>query len=251
MGGISDDDFFWEIHRGLPREGPGDNASTQRALSYLTLPKAPDILDIACGPGMQTIELARTTRGRITALDTHQPFLDEVQRRAVAAGLADRIATVRASMAAIPFADARFDAIWCEGAIYMLGLETALHEWRRLLRPAGHVAVTHPCWLKAEIPTGARALWQGEGFEMATIEANLATIARAGYTVVKHFVLPSSAWWDDYYTPIEAKLPSLLARHANDPAARRRIDEARMEIDGYRRFGDSYGYVFFVMRSNA
>src|SRR6202051_4651832 len=100
MGGISDDDFFWQIHRDLPREGPGDNASTRRALACLTLPEAPAILDIACGPGMQTIDLARTTRGRITALDTHQPFLDEVQRRAVAAGLADRITIVRASMAA-------------------------------------------------------------------------------------------------------------------------------------------------------
>ena len=170
MAGLPDDDFFWEIHRGLPREGPGDNASTRRALSYLPLPKAPDILDIACGPGMQTIELAGTTGGRITALDTHQPFLDEVQRRAVAAGLVDRIATIRASMAAIPIADTRFDAIWCEGAIYMLGLETGLAQWRRLLRPAGYVALTHPCWLKAGIPTGARALWQDEGFEMTPDE---------------------------------------------------------------------------------
>jgi len=234
MAGIPDDDFFWQIHRGLPREGPGDNASTRRALSCLTLPKTPDILDIACGPGMQTIELAGTTRGRITALDTHQPFLAEVKRRTVAAGLADRIATVRASMAAIPFPDASFDAIWCEAAMYMLGLERALREWRRLLRPGGYVGATHPCWLKADVPAGARALWQDEGFEMTSIDESLTAIVLAGYAVVEHFVLPSSAWWDDYYTPIEAKLPSLLARYGSDPAARGRIDEVRIEIEGYR-----------------
>ena len=249
MAGMSEDDFFWQIHQGLPREGPGDIASTRRALSYLRLPQAPDLLDIACGPGMQTIELARMTDGRITALDTHQPFLDEVKHRAVAAGLVDRITTVRASMAAIPFGDEGFDAIWCEGAIYMLGLAEALRQWRRLLRPAGFVTATHPCWLKAEIPAGARALWRDEAFEMTTVEANLAIIALSGYAVLAHFVLPSSAWWDDYYAPMEAKLPALLARHGDDLAARQRIDEARREINTYRSYGDVYGYVFIVMQA--
>ena len=148
------------------------------------------------------------------------------------------------------FADRSFDLIWCEGAIYILGLASGLQQWRRLLRPGGYVAVTHPCWLKADVPAGARALWQDEGFDMTTVEANLATIGRAGYGIVDHFVLPPSAWWDDYYTPIEAKLPALRARNGNDPAARRRIDEAQAEIDTYRRYGDSYGYVFFVMRQS-
>ena len=250
MGGIPDDDFFWQIHKDLPREGPGDNASTRRAFSRLTLPTAPRVLDIACGPGMQTVELARICDGRIVALDTHRPFLDQLRRRAAAAGVDDRVSAVQASMAAVPFADRSFDLIWCEGAIYILGLASGLQQWRRLLRPGGYVAVTHPCWLKADVPAGARALWQDEGFDMTTVEANLATIGRAGYGIVDHFVLPPSAWWDDYYTPIEAKLPALRARNENDPAARRRIDEAQAEIDTYRRYGDSYGYVFFVMRQS-
>ena len=45
-------EVFWEIHRGLPREGPGDNASTRRAFLMLKeLPKNPRILDIGCGTG--------------------------------------------------------------------------------------------------------------------------------------------------------------------------------------------------------
>jgi len=248
VGGIADDDFFWQIHQDLPREGPGDNASTRRAFSSLTLPTAPDVLDIACGPGMQTGELARICDGRIVALDTHRPFLDELRRRAAAAGVDDRVVAVQASMAAIPFADRSFDLIWCEGAIYILGLASGLQQWRRLLRLGGHVAVTHLCWLTADVPAGARAFWGDPGFEMTTVEANLATIRRAGYGVVDHFVLPPSAWWDGYYAPIEAKLPALRARLGDDRAARRRIDEAQAEIEAYRRYGNSYGYVFFVMR---
>lgn len=69
--------IFFEIHQNLPREAPGDNASTRQAFSLLTnVPPQPKILDIGCGPGMQTIELAKLTNGQITAVDTHQPYLD-------------------------------------------------------------------------------------------------------------------------------------------------------------------------------
>jgi hypothetical protein len=52
------ENIFWEIHSELPREGPGDNASTGKAFAMLAeLPQAPRVLDVACGPGMQTLEL--------------------------------------------------------------------------------------------------------------------------------------------------------------------------------------------------
>jgi ubiquinone/menaquinone biosynthesis C-methylase UbiE len=114
-------EFFWEIHSNLPREGPGDDASTRTAFFMLTdLPKAPRILDVGCGPGMQTLELARITDGPITALDTHQPFLDELTKRATKAGVADRITTMRESMFAMSFSAGSFDIIWSEGAIYFI-----------------------------------------------------------------------------------------------------------------------------------
>jgi SAM-dependent methyltransferase len=244
MGAIPADDFFWEIHRDLPREGPGDNASTRRALAAAGLASAPAILDVGCGPGMQTVELARATMGQVIAVDTHQPFLAETARRAAAAGLGRRVLAVRASMAAMPFAGASFDAIWCEGAIYVLGLTAALRGWRRLLRRGGCIAATHLCWLREEIPDGARTLWNDDAATVTTIDANLAAIAGTGFTTVDHFVLPAAAWWDDYYTPMERRLASLRARHAAEPAALRRIPESEEEIEGFR----CYGYVFFVMR---
>lgn len=107
------DEAFWTLHDGLPRQGPGDRDSTLRALALMSeLPSAPAILDIGCGPGMQTLDLARAA---ITAVDTHLEFLAELERRAEAAGLAARIVTRRASMTALPFAEASFDAVWCEG----------------------------------------------------------------------------------------------------------------------------------------
>ena len=84
--------YFYELFESLPRGGPGDNASTRRAWRTMTgVPPAPEILDVGCGPGMQTLELARLSKGRITALDNHQPFLNKLEREADRLGLSGHI----------------------------------------------------------------------------------------------------------------------------------------------------------------
>jgi ubiquinone/menaquinone biosynthesis C-methylase UbiE len=125
--------IFLEIYQNLPREAPGDNASTRQAFSLLTnLPPQPKILDIGCGSGMQTIELAKLTNGQITAVDTHQPYLDELQRRALAEGVSDNINPLNQSMFSLDFAPHSFDIVWSEGAIYIMGFETGLKSWQTL-----------------------------------------------------------------------------------------------------------------------
>ena len=69
-----------DVHSGLPRQGPGDDESTLRALSFCTeLPMQPAVLDVGCGPGMQTVALARGTDGTITAVDLFEQFLDDLR----------------------------------------------------------------------------------------------------------------------------------------------------------------------------
>lgn len=243
------DEAFWAIHSELPREGPGDNASTARALSAMTeLPAAPAMLDVACGPGMQTLELARRG-GFVTAVDLHARYLGQARQSVHAAGLSDRVALVRASMTALPFADGAFDALWCEGAIYIMGFVEGLQAWKRLLKPGGYVAVTEAVLFQEpeETPPEVLAGW-ADYPAITTIAGVLARAASAGFRIVDHFPLPASAWWDGYYGPIEAKLPSLRAAHGADPAYARRIREAEDEIDLYRRYSHAYGYLFVVLR---
>jgi ubiquinone/menaquinone biosynthesis C-methylase UbiE len=248
MAGDPRPSIFWEIHSGLPREGPGDDASTRKAFAMAPeLPARPRILDVACGPGMQTLALARASDGAIIALDTHRPFLAEVARRAAAAGLAERIAIVNATMRAMPFADGRFDLIWCEGAIYVMGFREGLAAWRRLLTPAGCVAVTEPCWLAAEIPEVVKAHW-AEYPAMTTIAACRRVIAACGYAHLGDFVLPDSAWWDDYYDPKARRLTMLREKYAHDAQALAAIERSERELDVHRAYSHLYGYVFFVMQ---
>jgi serine/threonine-protein kinase HipA len=244
--------MFFELHAQLPREGPGDDATTRRALAALgSLSERPDILDVGCGPGAQTLVLARETGGSITAVDLHQPFLDELQRRARTAGLAERIAVVRASMTDLPFAPASFDVIWSEGAIFVMGFAAGLTSWRRLLRERGALVVSELTWLTETPPEPARAFWAAGYPGMQTLAENRAAVERAGYHQIAEITLPHAAWFTEYLAPLERRIDELAAARPDDAALARFLDGERAEIDVARRYGDSFGYVFYVMRKHA
>lgn len=241
--------IFFELHSGLPREGPGSRDCTARALAMAgALPPRPQILDIACGPGMQTMDLAALLpEARIVAVDMHEPFLEELRRRAAAAGAAHRIETLRADMAALPFAPGSFDLIWCEGAAYIMGVGNALKAWRPLLRPGAKLALTEAVWLKPDAPEPVRRCW-AEYPAMKDIAFNRKLVRDCGYELLGDFVLPANAWWDDYYRPMEARLAELAEKYEADPVATSVLAENREEIEIYRQFSDYYSYVFLVLR---
>lgn len=244
------DAVFWQVHGGLAREGPGDEASLRRALSMMKgLPAAPDILDVGCGPGAQSLALASLTAGTITSVDTHAPFLADLNRAAESRGLADRITTLKASMDALPFADASFDAVWSEGAIYIMGFDQGLAAWKRLLRPGGFMAVSELCWLAPtdQIPDDALAFWSDYP-AMRGVDANLKAVVDAGYRLVGHFILPPSAW-RNYYEPMQARISHLRDAWRDDPAAIAGLAPHQAEIDAYRAFGAWYGYLMVVMQA--
>jgi len=241
--------MFFELHAGLPREGPGDDASTARALRLLPdLLARPRILDVGCGPGAQTLVLARTTHGTVTVIDMHQPFLDELMRRAGAAGLAENVRPLLASMDALPFEQESFDLIWSEGAIYIMGFERGLRAWRPLVRHGGYVVVSELSWLVDDPPARAREFWNEAYSAMQSVAGNRAIVERCGYERVADFVLPKSAWLDGYYSPLARRIDTLERDHANDPATLKFLAGERREIDLFHAHGDTYGYVFYLMR---
>lgn len=237
---------FFEIHSGLPREAPGDEASTERALDCLP-PLGPGarILDLGCGPGSATPLLARRADGYVVALDLHRPFLREARVRARDAGVDSRVGVVHANMESPPFAPSTFELVWSEGALYSVGFARGLAIVRDLLRPGGHLAATEAVWLTANPGEEVRRFWEAEYPDLATVDATLGRIMEAGFVVVDHFTLPGSAWWA-YYRPLEERLKELRRRHVGDDAALAVVEEAEGEVEMYRRHGSSYGYEMFV-----
>ena len=78
--------------------------------------------------------------------------LDALVARSVEAGLGERITPLRADMAALSFAPARFDLIWAEGSAYIMGVANALRAWKAFLKPHGYLALSELLWLTDDPP---------------------------------------------------------------------------------------------------
>ncbi|GEL39785.1 S-adenosyl-L-methionine (SAM)-dependent methyltransferase PhcB [Methylorubrum extorquens] len=112
---------------------------------FAALPHAA-VLDLGCGGGHVTYAAAPEVRS-VTALDLSQSMLDAVAAEAQRRGLAN-VATRRASVEALPFADASFDSVVSRYSAHHWGdVPAALREAHRVLAPGGRfglVDVVHP-----------------------------------------------------------------------------------------------------------
>ena len=206
------------------------------------------ILDLGCGNGAQTIQLARQADATIVALDNHKPFLDELERRAVAAGVADRIRVHLGDMGEMDFPDGSFDLIWSEGALYVMGFREGLTACHRMLVPREFLAVSELCWFKPGAREECMAYFASEYPPMTDVATNLATIKECGYEMLGHYPMPESSWLQTYYMPLEARLQAMRDEYAADAEKLEVIESVQLEIDIYRQYSDYYGYEFFVMR---
>ena len=246
-----------EIFRGLPQQGPGNEECTLRALELVgELPDDPRILDVGCGTGRQTLLLARHCGGQVLAVDLDRHSLNEVERLAAQAGLAEHVATQRVSMNELEFPDQHFGLIWSEGAIYHAGFEKGLTAWRRFLAAGRHIAVTELSWLTDDPPAIAADFWHTNYPGMASRDENLRAAERAGYESIDSFVLPESAW-QDFYGPLEERIAQLRNKYsdrysdtASDEAqsALATLDQVQEEIDVFHAREGSYSYVFYIAR---
>lgn len=251
---MTDNSFFsafLSLHRGLPRQGPGSDATTRHLLSLCgPLPERPRVLDLGCGPGRSALLLAEEAGAHgaeVTAVDLHEGFLDELRAASAVRGTADRIHAVKADMGAVPYEDGSFDLVWAEGSAYNIGFDTALARWKRLLAPGGTLVLTECEWTTEEPSAGARAFWDRQWDlknPLRSTTGNLASARAAGYRVLGVHHLPDSDW-DEYYGPLAERVRTTDPSAPGMPAA---LASTREELDVRARYGHEYGYTGYVLR---
>jgi ubiquinone/menaquinone biosynthesis C-methylase UbiE len=241
-------EIFFDIHKDLPREGSGRDEYTQKAFDMIPYIKQPRILDIGCGPGLQTIKLAQISDGIIIGTDSHQPYLDQLEKSIKKEKLSNRITTINQSMFEMDFQEQYFDIIWAEGSIFIIGFETGLKEWNKYIKKNGYLAVHEMTWLKDSPPKEISDYWKRVYPGINTIEKNLEIIKKCNYKIIDYFPLPEDAWWDFYYNPLEKRLQKLRLKYKNNQKAQKMINEEQEEIDLFRKYNKWYGSVFYVMQ---
>ena len=211
------------------------------------VPDAPYILDIGCGPGVQTVDLLKISGGRVLALDFLPLMLERTRANAEKANVSERLEVIEQNMAEMAFPPSTFDVVWSEGAIYNLGFENGLGAVKSFVKPGGYVAVSEAVWLKTDPPEAVAKFWEAYP-EIDTIENKLSLIDRLGYEQTGHFVLPATTWTAEYYDPMERLIAQKSMEWVGNSVALAVLEEARKEIEIFRDYSSYYSYGFFVMR---
>lgn len=227
----------------------GDNESTRRAFGMIPhFQTPPFILDIGCGQGMQTIELAKISNGNIIALDNHQPFLDLLVDQAKKQKVEKKITPMNISMLQMDFDEETFDLIWSEGALYFMGFQNGLKRCHQLLKEKGYLAVTELVYTIPNPPAAVLEYFESEYPDIKPIEESIEIIKREGFDLISNFTLPETAWLNNYYLPMELELPRLNEKYQGNGVAQAVFNGFQREADFYKQYSNFYGYEFFVMK---
>ena len=237
-----------DLHRDAQRQGPGGEEQTRLAITLSGLGRGKNlkIVDIGCGSGASTLVLASTLDAHITAVDLVPEFLNTLAEAASRTGVGDRVTTLTESMDKLPFAEAEFDAIWSEGAIYNMGFARGIEAWSRFLKPGGILALSELTWLTDERPDELQRYWDREYPQVDTASAKIAVLERLGFSPVGYFVLPENCWLDNYYRPLQGRFVGFLERHQHSDAARAIVETEQNEISLYERYKNFIGYGYYL-----
>ncbi|WP_435258894.1 class I SAM-dependent methyltransferase [Thioclava sp. FR2] len=227
---------FFDLHRDLPREAPGDETSLRWALELAKTPSRARILDAGCGPGadLALFEKLRPAAA-LVGLDLHAPFIERIRQT---------LPHVTASVGDMLEPEGKFDLIWSAGAAYGPGILTALSAWRGHLAPNGAIAFSDCLWRTSRPSSAALAFWQKEYPDICHLSDHLSRLEQAGWQVRGARWLGKSAW-SAYYKPLQARIDSLRPAASTELLAV--LDDAQAEIDLWRAHGDDYGYYLTVV----
>jgi len=200
---------------------------TQKAFLRLPRLENPRILDIGCGSGVPTIELAKLSGGEVTGIDTDQSCIDEFNRKIKEEELSNRVKAINLSLFEMKFPDETFDVVWSEGVIGKIGFEASLKEWRRLLKHNGYLVIH---------------------YQTSRVADALSRIPQHGYRLVDTVSLPADAWWTEFYKPLEEKMGALLHKYRNSSDAIKLLKQFQSEMDMVKENPRNFSATFYIMK---
>lgn len=176
-----------------------------RWFDLLQLQPGRDTLDVACGSGGVTCEMARHTGATCVGIDINPHGIETAKDRAVREEVSGRVSfqTVDAGNH-LPFPDESFDAVFCNDAVnHLPGRRAVFDDWHRLLRPGGRVLFTDPIVVTGQLSNEEIRTRSSIGFFLFTpVGHNERLLEHVGFTVrdvqdVTDAVVSVSLKWRD------------------------------------------------------
>ena len=137
-------------------ESPAGKRRWERRVQLLASSLRPGmrVLELGCGAGYFTAELARTG-ANVTAIDISPELLQMAKSEHAAANVSYELGNAYA----LDYPDACFDAIVGSSVLHHLEVDKAVREMYRVLKPAGMISFTEPNMMNPQIALQKNIPW--------------------------------------------------------------------------------------------
>ena len=213
--------------------GPGSREMALPLIEAVGVTRGMRVLEVGGGSGAIAVTLAKHFEVTVFTLE---PWFggNEIQKRAVAAGVGDRVIAIRNRAQSLVFADETFDAVISIGSFEMIGPDRlqALEQMVRVAKRGARIGIAEPMCLPVPIPTDLRELDRAQAedqrqnshleensfeYHFRSTDWNAELFAQTGLAVIESSYFPEAQkWWTEY------------AAHVREP------ERKLIEVDGGR-----------------
>lgn len=238
--------YFYLAFKDLDRLAPGSDASTLKVLDLLNVDANSNlnILEVACGPGADTLVLADYFKSsEIEAIDLFPHYLNLLNEKIKENDLESRVFTYEMDMNDLDFANEEMDLIFSHAGVEIMGFKKALNRWKRILKPEGFLIVSDLTWIKKPEKESID-FWKNNYAEIDTTQNKITQLEKLGFEYVNHFILDKNEF-NDYYSRLDDNLTQLKS----DKSANDFIKQLKREIKISKN--EDYSYVYYIMRKSS
>jgi ubiquinone/menaquinone biosynthesis C-methylase UbiE len=186
------------------------NKYTQKVFNVIPEIKNPLILDVGCGTGVPTIQLAKISVGKIIGVDNDETSLSLLKKKIQDLGLDEQVQVINDSIFNMEFPEESFDIIWAEGSVFVMGFENSIKTWYPFLKPGGFIVIHD---------------------DSKDEDEKLEIIKNYGYNCISEFELSHQVWWEEYYAPLEELVKKFKNKYPNDLELINELNKDQVEID--------------------
>jgi SAM-dependent methyltransferase len=161
-------------------------AEARECFRALELGPGRTALEVACGSGGVTRRMAAETGAQCVGVDINANGIDAAARGAREQGLSPQVSFQVADAGhRLPFADASFDAVFCNDSInHLPGRLEVLRDWHRVLRPGGRLLFTDPVVVTGQLTNEEIRARSSIGYFLFTpVGCNERFLAQSGFLV--------------------------------------------------------------------
>jgi ubiquinone/menaquinone biosynthesis C-methylase UbiE len=225
---------------------PGGREYTLTAGQLAGLNPRSRILDIACGRGIASINLAKRFGCQATAVDIEESFIQEGKSLARKEKVTDQIDFIVADFNKLVFKKKSFDMIIAEGgALSYIGRDSGLKRGYSLLKKDGYIEISDLILRAKHLPRNIKEIFLPGNMDLET-EESYRTLLKLNRFQIVFCSYIAQQYWVNYYENIKQNLKNRKGIFS-DKNFRETLSK-ELEVFQKQKGIEQLGYLFIVAK---